>query len=643
MSDDINPGPSGHISDVLSEESEHERPSRSRKRKLKVSEWKQNVAKDRRNRGLSYVSEKTGKLVPARKMQGSCSCTNKCFEKVSEEARKEIHENFWKLGEYNRQNEYLSKLLKSKIVKRRRKPVESLEKFRRHSVSYFVYHGDIEYPVCKKAFLNIFNLGEKRIKTVLEKQSRTGTTTPDRRGEGPPAVTISDARVEVAKEHIEKLPTVSSHYTRAKSPNRKYLTQDLNIKKLYTLYQDYATENYPDLEPVSESKYRKIFNEEYNIGFAPPKTDTCNTCDLIQANIDNFDESNPSPRVSKVELETTLAEHKSLAEKGQRILAQFNAKYGEDEEVLGACFDLQQTLPTPKLSTGVAYYKRKLWTYNFGIFNLKEQKATMYVWDEVTARRGSIEITSALCHWIEENQKDETHLILFSDNCAGQNKNLNMVLSNLRMIHQGKFFRIEHYFLVPGHSYMPCDQKFGNIELALRKRPNIETKDDYIRIIKSAVRGGFKVVAFEQSQVLDFNVLQDSITKRKSKELNFQDARVIIFDTSYKEGYAIKEDYEDDTPQHKVRLMPGRKGYSRALFNLGTVDLRPKYQAPIPLTQEKIKDLKDLLVYIHPSHKAEYFHGIIRAQETIGLAPPDAELEEQQVDDVEDNLLDYVS
>ena len=53
MSDDINPGPSGHISDVSSDESEHERPSRSRKRKLNVSEWKQNVAKD--THGFSYT------------------------------------------------------------------------------------------------------------------------------------------------------------------------------------------------------------------------------------------------------------------------------------------------------------------------------------------------------------------------------------------------------------------------------------------------------------------------------------------------------------------------------------------------------------------------------------------------------------
>ena len=178
----------------------------------------------------------------------------------------------------------------------------------------------------------------------------------------------------------------------------------------------------------------------------------------------------------------------------------------------------------------------------------------------------------------------------------------------------------------------------------MRKRPNIETKDDYVRIIKTAVRGGFKVVELNQDQFLDFNLLQNSITKRKSKELNFQDARVIIFDANYKEGFKIKKNYEEDTPEHKVRLMPGRKGYSRELFNLGTVDLPPKYQVAIPLSQEKISDIKDLLIYIHPIHKADYFRHIIEAQETLELAAPtDAGDEEERVDEVQDNVLDYVS
>ena len=435
---------------------------------------------------------------------------------------------------------------------------------------------------------------------------------------------------------------VASHYTRAKSPHRKYLTQELSILKLHVLYQDYMSENHPEITPVSQQKYRQIFNEEFNIGFAPNKSDTCNTCDCLKANIQHYD-SNPNPTVPLQELKDTLAEHDALAKKGQALLKQITDEVKDDEEVLACCFDLQQTLPTPKLSTSVSYYKRKMWTYNFGVYNLKTECSTMYVWDEVTARRGSIEIASALCQWIEENHKDETRLILFSDNCPGQNKNRNMVLTLLRLLHLGKFFRIEHYFLVPGHSYMSCDRQFGNIVLELKKRDNIETMHDYIRIIKNALKSGINVVQLAQDSFFDFSVLQESITKtRKSKGLKFSDAMVVIYDVNFKEGYRMKEDFKPATQEHKVRLMPGCKAYKRDLFNLGTVDLPRKYHAPIPLTPEKIADLKSLLPYIHPSHKADYFRNIIGAQETQELAgPPDDD--EEGAEDVDDNVLDYES
>ena len=634
MSDSEVAGPSG-----LQNPSEtvQERGRRKRRKVAEPSAWKKVMAKTKRNLGQEYVSEKTGKTVSGRKV--GPPCRDKCFDKVTMPVVKEIHKNFWNLGSYNEQNAYLGKLIRSNPVKRRRKPVVTAERFRRHTVSYFVLHEKKEIPVCKSGFLSIFNVGEKRIRTLLNKHSPTGTPVHDQRGKTAPAVKFSDEAVNVVREHINQLPAVGSHYTRAKSPHRKYLTPDLNVRKLYVLYQDYVHENYPDIKAVTESKYRAVFKEEFNIGFAPNKADTCNTCDVLSANITHYD-SNPSPSVPLAELQETLDEHKQLAGRGMQLLKDFRATYGEDEDVMGVCFDLQQTLPTPKLTTNVSFYKRKMWTYNLGIFNMKTQKSTMYIWDEVTAKRGSSEIASCLSHWLEENHGDETTLILFSDNCAGQNKNMNMVLCLLRMIHQRKFFQIEHYFLVPGHSYMPCDRQFGNIELCLRQRANIETKQDYVRLIKHAVSGGFKVVEPDQSQIYDFPALQKCITKRTSKDLNFKDARVIIFDFHYKEGYQIRGDYGEDTVLHKIRLQPGRaRSYNPQVFDLSRTVLRPKYSAPIPLAPEKLKDIGDLLMYIHPDEKAQYFRQIIAAQ--AELQQEDSDVDEDDGDEVEDNVLDY--
>ena len=263
----------------------------------------------------------------------------------------------------------------------------------------------------------------------------------------------------------------------------------------------------------------------------------------------------------------------------------------------------------------------------------------MYIWDEVTAKRGSVEIASCLSHWIEENHTDEINLVLFSDNCAGQNKNINMVLLLLRFIHQRKFFTITHNFLVPGHSMMHCDRQFGNIEIKLRRHDIIATKQDYIRLIQTATKAGFKVVEVTQEMVRDIDVLQTKITKRKSSQLNFSEARRIVFDVHYSEGYKLQKDYEDDGQLHPIRLMPGKRKYDKKLFDLSLVDPPRKYNTDIRLAPEKVKDLKDLLIYIYPYEKTLYFRDIIHKQETLSLTDSVDVYEEEG--EIQDNVLDY--
>lgn len=71
----------------------------------------------------------------------------------------------------------------------------------------------------------------------------------------------------------------------------------------------------------------------------------------------------------------------------------------EDKDVRVICVDLQQTLPIPKLSISVAYYRYKLWMYNLCVHDLKTNKSNMFAWDEVTVGHGSIEIANCLKKW----------------------------------------------------------------------------------------------------------------------------------------------------------------------------------------------------------------------------------------------------
>lgn len=83
------------------------------------------------------------------------------------------------------------------------------------------------------------------------------------------------AQKQSVHNFIQQLNCVESHYCRnTKEAVRKYLSADLNIKKLYKLFQESEHSN----AAVKETYFRHIFNSNYNLGFGTPKTDACSKC-----------------------------------------------------------------------------------------------------------------------------------------------------------------------------------------------------------------------------------------------------------------------------------------------------------------------------------------------------------------------------
>ena len=89
---------------------------------------------------------------------------------------------------------------------------------------------------------------------------------------------------------------------------------------------------------------------------------------------------------------------------------------------------------------------------------------------EFEGKRGSDEIASCLIKYIETIPPDVKHLIAYSDGCAGQNKNHQLQLLWMRLVVKGRFEHIEHKFLEVGHTFLPSDRCFGNIEKRKEER-----------------------------------------------------------------------------------------------------------------------------------------------------------------------------
>jgi hypothetical protein len=85
--------------------------------------------------------------------------------------------------------------------------------------------------------------------------------------------------------------------------------------------------------------------------------------------------------------------------------------------------------------------------------------------------------------------------VLWSDSCGGQNRNIKitLILKHALASHP-TLNKITLKFMIPGHSFLPNDSEFGDVECHLKTQQRIYTDDDYIKIMLSSRRKNtFKV------------------------------------------------------------------------------------------------------------------------------------------------------
>ena len=385
-------------------------PSGGRKRVRDVDQWAKTTQKRKRNSGKSYVSRTTKKEVRARRVGQRCG--DGCFTKITLPIVNNIHNEFWEIGDFSLQNAFLQKCVSEKPVKRRRAPrnPDAQRRHRKTANEYQLSYGDQQFIVCFKGFLSILDVSVTRVRNALKAVSAAGMPRGDLRGHCSFPTKIPDHVVNKVLEHIRSFLTVTSHYTRAKSPHMRYLAGNLNIKKMYRMYLHWMTDNYPGERKVLMSFYRMHFRR-MNLGFKPPTTDSCATCDELKVKISQ------AATADKEALKEKLDQHVAKAKEMQQFMKRLAAD--KDDDTVNIVLDLQQTLPIPRISTSSAYYLMKVWMYNLCIHDLKENKSEFFVWDEQTGGRGALEIGSCILRWIDEKRASGnqcTKLNVISDN-----------------------------------------------------------------------------------------------------------------------------------------------------------------------------------------------------------------------------------
>lgn len=157
-------------------------------------------------------------------------------------------------------------------------------------------------------------------------------------------------------------------------------------------------------------------------------------------------------------------------------------------------FDCEKNLQLLKVPDSAAYYSRNVYLYNFTIVNgystseLDKEKITAYCWTENQFTKNANLISSCVIDYL--NRSDLTHykhIRLVCDGCAAQNKNSIIVTALLHWLKTSApshISDVQMIFPVTGHSYIPPDRVFGQIEKKVRKRDTILSPDDYLEIIR---------------------------------------------------------------------------------------------------------------------------------------------------------------
>ncbi|XP_071643050.1 uncharacterized protein, partial [Temnothorax longispinosus] len=209
---------------------------------------------------------------------GCFSCRYKCSERITLMERQKFFNEFWQMGDHNRQWDYIDKSITT--IQHRDQSNDGKQRKRGIARQYSLIVQTRIIKVCQTMFLATFGISNKWLESIQKKKNLSSTgqiIIADGRGKHLNRPKRIQAEItNSVKNHIESFPKVDSHYCRA-STRREYLSSDLSINKMYRKYTEDMKES-GQLEVASKHHYRDVFCNEYNLSFHKPKKDQCDQC-----------------------------------------------------------------------------------------------------------------------------------------------------------------------------------------------------------------------------------------------------------------------------------------------------------------------------------------------------------------------------
>lgn len=385
----------------------------------------------------------------------------------------------------------------------------------------YVYHVKVDgqrVPVCKSLLLQVLQISEGRMKTILKALFSGELCVEDKRGlhKNRPHKINTDIWTMV-KTHWNLFPWKTSHYGQKKTQRKYFDNPDLNVVKLYRSFQQHYFEERGESLKMRYETYHRFFRENSPYAFRKPRTDTCDFCREAETILS----VNPNDQ------------HKVLYELHNRRVMRYssikeehlNSAKAEDSDTLVIEIDYAQNLPLPRLNITAQFYKRLLWLYVFNVHCHNDDSSTFYCFFETEARKDPNSVCSFLhdflCKKLQQIASVKK-IVLLSDSCGGQNKNMTVVRF-CSWFSKAYDVTIRHMFPVRGHSYNKCDRNFDLYGNALKNIENIEGPEQYFNILRTCRKTPMPFEVLQSVHLIeDWSAALDFYFEKKPKAKNHQ-------------------------------------------------------------------------------------------------------------------------
>ena len=192
-------------------------------------------------------------------------------------------------------------------------------------------------------------------------------------------------------------------------------------------------------------------------------------------------------------------------------------------------------------------------------------------------------------------------------------------------------------FMVSGHSYLPCDRGFGNIEQSCKKKEIINGPEHYKEII-SKIKNTV-VHQMKQEEFLDIKSLKKRITMRTTKVPGFlfSKARSIVLSKDNKFQFMLI------LAEGSVMVDLKRKN-KRELISHEPISKKYSHGEAIRISEEKVKDVKHFNDFLTMAGR-NWISKIVRGQTTARNRPqvdPEHEVTHPENIQDDDQFQDYV-